>query len=452
MSARFGRRQFLEGIGAAAALSPFVPTMHSLAQTSDGGEPHRFVVVFFPNGAPVNRWVPSGSRLNWTPSPILNSLGSHLDRVHVFDQVDWKTFEDNPVPNDHGPPAQTMLSANVGDSGDPYYAKSPSLETVMGAGLGSGLDYEVVRLGARTTGMGADQPICYAASGSPVRVQDNPAQAFSDLFAAHMNPGGGMQVDQAARARGQSVLDLVKGDLDRIRGRLDCRDRDKMEVHLNHVRTIERRLGSSAGNVVVPDSSFHDGEAHPLTRDAKKMADMLVSALGAGMTRVGMLQLSQLSSVEGFSFTRSNQVHHGLDHHTDTGQSTQDDIEDLADIAGYYMGLVKYLLDEMSAYPLASGGTLADKTSVLVVSEHSRGPNMDGSGAAFSHWRFRVPHLVIGNPGGKFKHASQLYDVKANGGVGNGNLFLTLLHAFGLDQHTHFGHGMYDKVLSDVLA
>jgi hypothetical protein len=79
----FSRRKFMAGLGAATALTPFIPILEG--QAGETGFPKRFVLLFSANGTIHENWVPSGGETDFTLSPILSPLETYRDKLVIID-------------------------------------------------------------------------------------------------------------------------------------------------------------------------------------------------------------------------------------------------------------------------------------------------------------------------------------------------------------------------------
>ena len=96
------RRTILRGMGTTLAL-PFLdsmlPAVSALAQ-SPANPPQRFGAVYFPNGAPMNYWMPKTTNGDLEITPILKPLAPYRDQMTVvgnLSRAGGKTVTDHAV-------------------------------------------------------------------------------------------------------------------------------------------------------------------------------------------------------------------------------------------------------------------------------------------------------------------------------------------------------------------
>src|SRR3954468_13361661 len=79
------RRTFLQGVGATVAL-PLLDSMVSaqtpIARTAAAGKP-RFVAMYVPHGATMDKWTPGGEGAGFTFSDILKPLEPFRERLNI---------------------------------------------------------------------------------------------------------------------------------------------------------------------------------------------------------------------------------------------------------------------------------------------------------------------------------------------------------------------------------
>ena len=296
---RWTRRCFLRaaGIGAAGAgLLPFVP--RSIADAAEG--PKRLVLVTHGNGVDLTRWRPTGGETDFALSYILEPFEPYRDWLLVLDGLDNEAIAPSDrrgVGHDGMSTLWTGLELPAGEFGDKHvgWPVGPSIDHVVAERIGAETRYPAYYFGTSGSGVTAEGPIRTAhhrGSNEPIQTQNYPARAFDDLF------GGVVGDDPAAarlRARRQSVLDAVTGELGRLRGELPAGDRDCLDAHLDGVRRIEERLAAAASLCVAPERPYDftyaeqdDSESLPHLSDLQ--LEIMAHALACDLTRVACLQ------------------------------------------------------------------------------------------------------------------------------------------------------------------
>jgi len=205
----------------------------------------------------------------------------------------------------------------------------------------------------------------YAGADQPLHPEVTPKAAFDRLFKGVMptSPTApAPDVAGAARevARQKAVLDLVAGDLTRLRSRIGSEDFAKVDAHLEALSALERRIDAGGPSTpaglscAVPPSPAGGGY------DAKlqQMSDIAVAALSCDVTRVMSLQWS-------YAFSHIKHSWIGLGDHHGYSHDGQDRRVELSAIDNWYAKQVLYLLQQLDSVK-EGNGTLLDNTLVVV--------------------------------------------------------------------------------------
>ena len=126
--------------------------------------------------------------------------------------------------------------------GDAYSAH-PSIDQIAAEQVLGGGALSTLELGVQSQagfGAGDNQSVMIYSKSGKLQPEDDPDAAFRRLFGSV-----GVGADKV-RAQRQSVLDLVKSDLQRLRGDYSGDELLKLDAHLNGVRTLELRLDALA--------------------------------------------------------------------------------------------------------------------------------------------------------------------------------------------------------------
>jgi hypothetical protein len=229
----------------------------------------------------------------------------------------------------------------------------------------------------------------YAGDNFPLHPETNPLAAFDRL----LNPADGAVDDDAARLQHQreqqALVDLLKGDLTRLRQRIGSEDYYKLDAHLEGLLTLERRL--DAGPTAPPGTSCTlsdrlaatNGRGSDFPAEIRHMMDIAVAALSCDVTRTVSLQLSYA-----FSHVLHTWLGHTSDHHN-MSHDGLDRRNELQQIDTWYAEQILYLLGRLDS--MSEGdGTLLDNTLVIWGREL-------GSTA---HRMDRVPFIMAGGSRG----------------------------------------------------
>jgi hypothetical protein len=251
---------------------------------------------------------------------VLEPLAAFKDQLMILDGVDYLSGA-----NGHDAP-RTALTGS-GTSG-----KGPSLDQYLAttAGFGADTPFSSVILGVGTNGADHTDNISYGEGGKSLPKVINPSETFKLLFsdlAAQADPAQADELEQKRR-NGQSVIDYVRADIERLKGRLAAPEAQKLEQHLTSLRDLEKTLGSFEGTCSAPSEPtafpkvqrYNGGEPN-FDAITDLQIDMLAQAIACDLTRFGTLWLADLSAgaVNGTgishpTYTSSVDVHNSVAH------------------------------------------------------------------------------------------------------------------------------------------
>lgn len=433
MRPRITRRGLLRATSlaaGAAALAPFVPILESDAE--DGGFPVRLVLFYMPVGTYLPSWRPTGTTTDFTLSPVLAPLAAHQSSLTVLDGIDNAAVREGPGKSGHpginclftGMPHTVGDFESGGASGFGWPA-GPSIDQFLADRIAetSPLPFRSLEVGVESS---QDPKVwrtrmCFRGPDEPVPADDDPASVFDKLFAdSQIDP----QELAKLRAAQLSVIDTVKGDLQRLQTKIATADVARMQSHLDNLAGIEARLQGEAQQCSELPPAPGGGLANPAAVDAQ--IDMVVGALECGLTQVASLMIGKETGGLGqHQWLGHSAGHHEISHGTDATSRTQ-----LRDINVWYAEKFARLLDRMAAIP-EGDGTMLDNSIVVWASP---------IGQTWTHSMRNVPVVVAGRGGGALSPGQWLKfgaygDTQSNnddhGGRAMNDLLLTLCHAMG---------------------
>ena len=298
-SRKWNRRAFLRaaGVGAsAAALAPFLP----LPQAEGAAGPRRMIIITGGQGTDMSRWRPSGTETDFVLSEILDPLVAYQDRMIVLDGVDNEAAIQGDFGGHFGMSTlwtgMPVMSGPLRDEGVSW-PQGPSVDRLISAHVHAGTTRDAFYWGTWPASLsggnqGPNGIAHHRGPDSPIEPELFPARAFDRMFA-------GVTGDEAEIARRrferQSVIDVVNGDLGRIRSELPEVDRDRMDAHLAGIRRLEERLAELHPVCTVPpvpgehtESEVRNYDNHPMFTDLQ--FELMAHALACDLTRVACFQ------------------------------------------------------------------------------------------------------------------------------------------------------------------
>lgn len=305
------RRSVLKALGAFAALPLGRLLASSEARAQGVTPPLKFVGLYHPHGIASACYARRAGEtetvfdLAFTDSALL-PLVPFKSRLITIEGVDLAVAELSGA-SGHG--AAVSLFTGSTTAGVDHDARCASLDQHLARtlGLSAGTPFPTLNLGVGSPGDANQDAIAHGPGGAVILSQLDPQVVFDQVFATRLASGDAAAA-QAARLRGQSVLDFVRGDLTSLRGRLAPTEKLKLEQHLSAVRDIETRLTTVAPMTCsVPTRPLKTGNADPsldfprvakynggepyFDRIADLQIDLLAQALLCDATRFATLFL-----------------------------------------------------------------------------------------------------------------------------------------------------------------
>ena len=424
------RRRLLKSLGLGAMAGPLIPLLNADAQTAT--RPKRLLLLFTPDGAPALSfsssidWRPTGTETGFTLQPMYAPLEPFRAKImipgglslsakgageqHAFGMAGLWSATTLPGPS-------AGVSFDGGNGHLTGWGAAPTIDQIVAQASGPGMPYakaptdpsqetryRSIALGVQCGGPNTLNRMTYTAANAPINPEVSPKAAYDRYFAGVTPTSGGAApppVDPAAariRAEQQSALNLLKGEMTRIRTMVGAADYQKIDAHLEGLLALER-LNTATGTPPPPPVAGANCVLPPASADVTspsnnagfptqvtQMMDITTGLLACDVTRVLTLQLS---------YAFSNVVHTWLGHTKGHHTMCHDGLDErapLSDIDLWYSKQVAYLLGKLDAVNEGSG-TLLDNT--LVVWGHENGTT--------AHRQENVPFILAGKAGGALR-------------------------------------------------
>lgn len=454
------RRHFLKAIGAGLAGLPFYrPLEDSFAQSMGEELPLRFITVYHPHGISAEYWAMQGAdtetdfdvtyeNCSLLPFDDPATYGkSFKDQILVVEGIDHLSGA-----NGHDT-AATILTGSRLDGNKP---QNISLDQFLAVeqGLGSDTRITSVALAVGTKYLNPGETLSYGPGGEALSKIIDPVEAFELLFDGVVVGDDPEALAEAERRRrlGQSVIDYVREDVNRLRARLGPEEQLKLDQHLTSLRELEKQLGGVAPNgptCMVPErpnssafpklERYNGGEPYfDAITDAH--IDLLAQAVACDITRFGTLYMADLSYA-GNPLNLPEDNHGSVAHTYDAspighnGNPVEGNPETwvpLAKLNRYSYGKVARLLQRLDEFNVI-GATLVYSTSDM--------------GNPSLHSTRNVPTVLAGGANGRFKMGRRLRladdcpenngwcgeDDPTFNGSPNNRILVSIAQAFGVD-------------------
>ena len=321
------RRTFLQGLGATMGL-PLLDGMQTAQAAAAATPPVRAAFVFFPNGAIMPSWKPTGADTDFELSQTLKPLEPFRSELNVFTglaQDNGRAKGDGP--GDHARCAASYLTGahpvktsgsniKVGVSVDQVAAQQigkrtrlPSLEIGIERGRNAGNCDSGYSCAYSSN-------VAWKTSTTPVAKEINPRAVFNRLFGSTEDA----QVRKRRTRIRKSILDLVAADAQRLQKTLGKNDKAKLDEYFTSVREIEQRISRAEQDAEQRrprDFKVPDQTPRNLTEHVNLMYDLLTLAFQTDTTRVSTYMLGNAGSNRTYPMVGVNSGWHSLSHHRD---------------------------------------------------------------------------------------------------------------------------------------
>lgn len=411
------RRQFLRDLGLGAAALPFVCNLPSLALAGAPARKQRLVVIFSPNGVVPSAFWPDEEGQRFTLKESLEPLRPFQKQTLVLHGVCDKVrgdgdnhmrgmgclltgielFPGNIQGGSHTP-AGWASGISIDQELKNYLQKDPRTRTRFGS-----LEFGVMVPERADTWT----RMSYAGPNKPIAPIDDPYQMFGRLY-------GRVKDREDLR----SVLDVVREDLETLRGKLGAEDRALLEEHAALVREMEQELKAARPDVGHAVPEIEPGvkeENDNIPRLSKMQIDLMVQSFAADFARVATLQYTNSVGNARMRWLDVAEGHHELSHNPDSDKASQ---SKLTRINRWFCQQVAYLAQRLGETREPGGdGTLLDHTLIVWTNELGKGN---------SHTLDNIPFVLVGGGLG-FRMGRSLKFPK----VPHNRLLLALAHGMG---------------------
>jgi Protein of unknown function (DUF1552) len=400
------RRTFLQGVGATVALpllDSMVAAQTPLGTTAAAGK-SRFIAIYVPHGATMDKWTPAAEGTGFAFSEILKPLEPFRDRLNVVSglahpYVAGAGGADVSAGANHTRAAAVFLTGAVPQRGAQAHLGMSADQAVAGH-IGQDTPLPSLELSIEEAVLNCEaafscayrNSISWKSATEPLPMYNNPRLVFEKLFGV----GATDAERRARRSETRSLLDSVMGQVAGLQKDLPAGDRRRLTQYLDDVREIERRIqraeAASTTDVSLPD--VPTGVPPTFQEHLKLLMDLQVIAFQADITRVSTLMFARELSTAVFPETSIRDPFHNLSHHS----NDRSNMERFAQLNAYHVTKLAYLLDRLQKTQ-DGDGTLLDHSLVLYGSSLS-----DGNQHNFSP----LPIVVAGGGAGRVKGGRHL--------------------------------------------
>jgi hypothetical protein len=426
------RRALLRGAGVSLALpllDSMIPAQTPAAKTAAVAKT-RFVGIFVPHGMAPGYWVPAKEGTGFDMPFIMAPLEPYRDRLNILSGMWSKSAEPPPGVSgaDHWVAAAYLCANKPKKTAGADIYDGTTIDQIIAGKIGQetllpSLQLGIEDPGANSSNCGEGYSCAYTNSISwssptrPLPMEINPQVVFERLF----GDGSTAEERAARRAQDRSILDSITKTAARFKLDLGASDRARVDEYLDDVREIERRLQIAAkASAAAPTTDVPNGVPESFDEHIKLQFDLLALAFKGDITRVGTLLYARDLSGRNYPESGTNISFHGGSHHAEDPKR----IAEYAKLNRYHIQVLAYFANKLQSIK-EGDSNLLDRSVILY------GSNMGNSN---QHLHYDVPHILLGSASGKLKGGRHLaYPSRT---VPTGNLLLSLLHLFDIEQQS----------------
>jgi Protein of unknown function (DUF1552) len=430
-----GRRAMLRGMLGGAAVSIVLPPLEAMFDANgvahaDGSPlPKRLGIFFWGNGVKRDRFFPKETGAGFTLSEELAPLAPVRDYVSVVSGMSIKTGNSL---GHHAGCVGILSGAPLVTTPHPMYS-APTIDQVLASTVGFQTRFPSIEVGvSRRVGVGDGTTLTYLSHSGPDQPNPpeyDPRKLFARIFGGDFvaPDSNAPPVVDPTRALRRSVLDVVSADLRALQDRVGATDRQRLEQHLDHVRSLESRLQGLAPAPLAamckapaaPTAITEPRNGEPLEARTRAMSDLLAMALACDQARAFSMLFTGGVGYAVFSEVGATMSQHQLTHDEPGAQPL------VSAAVAFTMQQLAYLLSALAAVPEGDGNVL-DHCAILGTTDVSEGHD---------HSIENFPILVMGGGTGFLKHPGVHHSAQ---GENTSTVLLSLLRAAGLPL-TEFG-------------
>ncbi len=454
------RRKLLENASATILLMPLLRALRETEVFGQSAAAPLAIFFYYGSGSYASNYWPTGSPSSLDSFPVITKpLEAHKESLTFIKGLGHRGGD-----NHYGGPKEVLAGG-----GDALY----SIDQRLADAFGGNSRKKSIAIGCNTIVDGT-HPICFSKSGAPINAQDNPKAAYEDIFGgftpmANFAGSSGLALANESIVTGRRrMLELVRADMNRIKGRLGKIESQIFERHVSalddlytEIKETEDRSkpmmppgsptkptpmpgppgstpmpatpGSAARCKVdvlkssVPTGTgngwFHLPEINPKINAFNR--SLMVEALACGITRFAVMQYGHSESLAVINFENCAKVTnhmHGISH--ENGPEQQN-------LHSAIMTQVALTIADLKAIKVGDK-SLFDSTLIMTSTCMGDRPN--------EHIGAGIPTFIAGTLGGKFKGNRILsfpYDsANRNSGIPYNQALLTVAQLMGLTVDT----------------
>ena len=449
------RRFFLKGVAGATLAAPFLSSLQP-AHAQAAASPRRLVIFYTQNGCITNRWFPKveagaidAAALTGTTLAGLAPYAAKLLFPRGLAMFPKGTINGYFDPHDQG--MGSKLTCAPIDPAGSHWSTGTSLDHVaaglVNPGTKSPLVLSVGNAFANVKGI-----VSYSAPNTPYSPETKPANVYKALTGVFVT-GGSTTPTTAADYKvkaGNSILDLVKADLDTFkRLNMSMADKKKVDDWTSLLRQTEVKITSAACNAEtatslgLTDATTKTTQGFDMATAFTKGGDLMLSLIALTMmcdtNRVIVMQWPGFVTFKWDGIDHQYD-HHGLSHRNGSaavgGTCVTGVIDMINQIDNWYA--TKYaklvgLIDSIKE----GDKTMLDNSAVMWLPELA-----DGN----AHNNNNLPIVIAGSAGGYLKQGQSINLDTKTLGMGNSEAACGTSTTIGFNSGSNTGNVPLNKL------
>jgi len=436
------RRTFLRGLGTVAVGLPTLEIMlnsHGEAHADGHAIPKRFMVVFGGHSLGAdgdtlhNLYVPDKVGADYDLKTALLPLATVKNDVSVVSglKIPWAAENGGAIPSGgrsddfHIQSLCPLFTGMRNVAAKTRRLNGPTADQVVADAIATGVKFKTLNYQVQagwylsvSAPYGRDIMSCKLDStGKLVEVPAtvSPRAAYDGLFTGFA-PKDPLAADKAAfeLKRRKSILDLVRGNAERLMPRLGKVDQQRLQRHLDEIRDLERRIAAIPPTITDVCNKLPDPGADPALGGnnetnggagfdvskgysneelrARVFCDLIVMAFACDMARTGTLMLTMAQS----HMNMHPLIGVPYDMH-EVGHAMK--TPDVSRGIAWHVKHYAYLVQKLKETP-EGAGSLLDHSAVMYVNEGGHGYDPEGVKSNSAHSTERMAALIAGRAGG----------------------------------------------------
>jgi hypothetical protein len=422
------RRIFLKGVAGASLAAPFLSSLEGSASAQEGASPKRLVIFYTNNGCLTNRWFPKvengpidAAAMAGTTLAGLSSFAPKLLFPRGLAMFPKGTINGYFDPHDQGMGSK-LTAAPIQPDGS-HWSTGTSLDHVAAGLVNPGVKSPMV-LSVGNAFANVKGIVSYSAPATPYSPETKVNNVYKSLTGVFVSGGGTPTTAADFRVKqGNSVLDLVKSDLDSLkRLNMSTSDKKKIDDWTSLLRQTEVKVVTAACNAEsasalgITDASVKAAGGFDTATAWTKGGDLMLSLIALTMmcdyNRVIVMQWPGFVTFKWDGMDHQYD-HHGLSHRNGSvavgGTCAPGVIDSINQIDNWYAGKYTKLVSLIDSIK-EGDKTMLDNSAVMWLPELA-----DGN----AHNNNNLPIVIAGSAGGYFKQGQSInLDTKT---LGTGN-------------------------------